>query len=126
MLEQQKATSSDQSRSGTLSDDGFVATGDALDEAMWDWFAPDGEAEATAPGIQHTSIHNPPEKDSTVWELSAVGLQEPLPSQQAIDELQVSIDSEMKAANENLGTRSSSTRSIRERQSFIKASTLRE
>jgi hypothetical protein len=79
-------------------DEAFTTPDNVLDEALWDYFVPDDRsleatAEfATADVVQHSTgpgqdANVPSDKNSSSWELCAVGLQEPLPSQQAIDEL---------------------------------------
>jgi hypothetical protein len=79
-------------------DDAFAATDNVLDETLWDCFVPDDRsleaaAEfATADVVQLSTspgqgANVPSDKNFSSWELCAVGLQEHLPSQQAIDEL---------------------------------------
>jgi hypothetical protein len=100
MLEQQHSTNRGQSRSQTTSDDGLLLSKPVMDDSMWDIFPQDDPAFATAPedlatslghqsadALQGSSVPFPAQSPS--WELSAVGLQEPLPTQQTIDQLYV-------------------------------------
>ena len=96
LLEQQKSTRSENRQPEKVSHDGFLAPSDTLEEALWDCFPLDDRSFGTAISSETESFRHSAdwsqsapriEKDPASWELSAVGLQEPLPNQQAIDEL---------------------------------------
>ncbi|EXJ56395.1 hypothetical protein A1O7_06738 [Cladophialophora yegresii CBS 114405] len=99
LLENQKFTGSDQGESRPVTDDDeLVAIEHDLNGTLWDSCMPDyqpfGEAakSLTDDVMQHSTSPEqdadiPSGKNAASWELCAVGLQEPLPSQEAIGEL---------------------------------------
>ncbi|KAJ9614980.1 hypothetical protein H2200_001054 [Cladophialophora chaetospira] len=97
LLEQQKCTSSDKSQSATASDDTFPVSCESVERELWDCHPQDEHSFGTAaistepqspqPSAGLYQDVQPIESGPPSWELSAVGLQEPLPSQQAVNEL---------------------------------------
>jgi hypothetical protein len=95
---QQKSSSCDQSQSQPASEDGLQLSNAAIDDNLWECFPQGDSTFSTAPDDLSTSARHqsadplqgayvPFHVQSPSWELSAVGLEEPLPTQQSIDEL---------------------------------------